>query len=194
MTAFAMVGDREKVIAAGFDGYVTKPIDPQDFAQNIEALLPSELRGVEAKPWPAAPPAPEAAPRLSAKGKVLVVDDWPTNVTLARRILEPFGYTVFAAASVGEALSLARETRPDVILADVHLGGESGVDLARALRDEEGLREVPFAFFSGTAPSEMEAELAAESGVSRFIQRPIEPQDLLARIEELLASRGSGGK
>ena len=39
VTAYAMVGDREKVMAAGFDGYITKPIDPETFVRDVEAHL-----------------------------------------------------------------------------------------------------------------------------------------------------------
>jgi|SRR5919197_1025065 two-component system cell cycle response regulator len=39
VSAYAMVGDREKVMAAGFDGYVTKPIDPESFVQEVERYL-----------------------------------------------------------------------------------------------------------------------------------------------------------
>lgn len=42
VTALAMVGDRDKVLAAGFDGYLAKPIDPQLFVRQVEAFLPTE--------------------------------------------------------------------------------------------------------------------------------------------------------
>lgn len=47
VTALAMTGDRDRVLAAGFDGYVAKPIDPQSFVGELEAFLPSGGRGHE---------------------------------------------------------------------------------------------------------------------------------------------------
>jgi CheY-like chemotaxis protein len=45
VTAYAMVGDRDHALAAGFDGYLSKPIDPVTFARDVDAYLPAELRG-----------------------------------------------------------------------------------------------------------------------------------------------------
>jgi CheY-like chemotaxis protein len=50
VTAYAMVGDRDTALAAGFDGYLSKPIDPVSFARDIDARLPSSLRGHAATP------------------------------------------------------------------------------------------------------------------------------------------------
>ena len=44
VTASAMVGDREKIVAAGFDGYIQKPIDPETFIAEVECFLPREAR------------------------------------------------------------------------------------------------------------------------------------------------------
>jgi CheY-like chemotaxis protein len=50
VTAFAMVGDRERVLGEGFDGYISKPINPETFVSQIEAFLPASRRASAAKP------------------------------------------------------------------------------------------------------------------------------------------------
>ena len=55
VTASAMVGDRERIVAAGFDGYIQKPIDPETFITRIEQFLPERFAAQNARaaePWP----------------------------------------------------------------------------------------------------------------------------------------------
>jgi CheY-like chemotaxis protein len=51
VTAFAMLGDQERILAAGFDGYISKPIAPESFVAHVERFLPPELRaGPDSRP------------------------------------------------------------------------------------------------------------------------------------------------
>lgn len=52
VTAYAMVGHRDRALAAGFDGYLTKPIDPITFSDSIDAWLPPALRGAQPRSFP----------------------------------------------------------------------------------------------------------------------------------------------
>ena len=61
VTALAMVGDRDRVLAAGFDGYLAKPIDPETFVRQIEGFLPLERRAAAPRP-----PAVDSRPALGA--------------------------------------------------------------------------------------------------------------------------------
>jgi two-component system, cell cycle response regulator len=198
VTAFAMVGDREQALAAGFTDYLTKPIDPHTFATSIDRHLPVALRGVplgeRAAPPPArAPATPAAAGRpgqASDRETILVVDDVPTNVELMRSILESSGYQVRAASTIDEALDLARTVRPELILSDVHIGPESGLHLLRELRDSPDLAGIGFALTTATAAVQDLVEINATTEV-QIVRRPIEPQDLLSRVASLLQATRS---
>jgi two-component system cell cycle response regulator len=100
--------------------------------------------------------------------------------------LEPFGYHVIYAHGATEALSLLRQARPDLILSDVHMPGADGYALIRAVKAEARWRDIPFAFLSSTIWPENDREIGMALGAMKFIVRPIEPQVLLAAIEDCL--------
>ena len=193
VTALAMVGDRDKMLAAGFDGYLSKPIEPETFVRQIEALLPAELRATAPRAASAdvAQPAAEAPHRPGERATILAVDDGPSNIEFFRSTLESAGYRVLSAGGVQEALEVARETLPDAILCDLHMFPQDGYDLLRIAREKARLAKIPVAIISASFYAELEVRECLESGAARFIRRPIEPQALLAEIEALLAQKGT---
>jgi two-component system cell cycle response regulator len=191
-----MVGDREKVLAAGFQGYIPKPIVPETFVAQLEGFIPAGLRaGVPpGPPLVTHPEARSAAPcRTSphAGARVLVVDDAEPNLSLMCSMLGPFGYRVVTARGVGAALAeLARDV-PDLIVSDVHMADGTGYDLIATIRSDPRLRDVPFVFLSSTATSREEEARAMSLGARRFVSRPLEPRAVLATVEECLAASGA---
>ena len=184
VTALAMVGDRDKVLAAGFDGYIAKPIDPETFVRQVEAYLQSEKRNaVSALDSQVA----TAQPRPAARHTILVVDNLPVLLELARGILEPYGYQVLTAECVTDGLALAREHSCDLILSDVCMSAESGYDLIRAVKADPRLRDTPFIFLTSTMTNEKARAAGLALGAARFLFRPIEPDALLAEIEACLS-------
>lgn len=184
VTAYAMVGDREKVFQAGFDGYVSKPLDPQGFVPQIDTFLPQALQSrAAAAAQPDEPPQqPEATP--VHHGTALIVDDSPENRSLIETILSATGYRVVQAASAEEALQLARRERPDLILSDLHMPGASGLHLLKAVRNDDALRALPFIFLSCTADDD-----SIPPEADGLIRRPIDPQAMIDRIKTCLARR-----
>lgn len=188
VTAYAMDSDRESAIRAGFTDYMSKPVDPYTFAEHIDRHLSPDKRGRSTVVYVASA-APHqdvrAAPgngSTDAATSVLVVDDHPTNIELLRCILEPHGYRVNSASTIDEAVASVRTDRPDLVLSDIHLDGESGFDLWRALQHDTELASVPFAFTTATAE-----RLGVVPDAVYVIHRPVEPGPLLAKIQELLA-------
>lgn len=186
VTAYAMVGNRDQALAAGFDGYLTKPIDPRTFVPAIEAHLPEALRGGRtASPKTRIGPrrTPVTAPR-PPRGRLLAIDDRRANLTLLRSVLEPHGYIVDCATDPDQALVLAVADHPDAILCDIHLGDAHGADVLRRLRADPELAEIPFAYLSATSSS---ADGPTLDGLA-VIYKPIEPEPLLARVATLVGS------
>jgi len=200
ITALAMVGDRERVLAAGFDGYIAKPIVAETFVNDIESFL-----RVEHRMRRTAPAANTGAPAVSAngggaeavtvpRGTILVVDNLPANLDLARSIFEPSGYRVLLAEEVAAAVALAKESPPDLVLSDVNLPEGSGLELVVHLKSDPKLEAVPVVLISATLPRDTKEELVLAAGATKFLRRPIDPDLLLEEVENCLeaARRGAG--
>ena len=131
VTALAMAGDREKVLAAGFDGYISKPIEPESFVAELEAfLLPGGAPAVTHLARPAQPPAsPPAAPSPAARQTVLLVDDDPFMLAVLAEMLESEPWRVLSAASGPEALAVLAREPVEVILCDQSMPGMSGTEV-----------------------------------------------------------------
>jgi two-component system cell cycle response regulator len=189
VTALAMVGDRDKLLAAGFDGYIAKPINPETFVGEVEQFL---QLGQYSLPLPPQPSTVQVSPPQSKRATVLVVDNSPVNIELARSTLEPFGYEVIAATGMTEGLALARRAAPDLILSDVNMAGGTGYDFITAVKRDPRLRTVPFVFVTSTFMDANDRARGLGLGADRFILRPIEPQALLAEITACLQAGKRG--
>jgi CheY-like chemotaxis protein len=122
--------------------------------------------------------------------RCLIVDDSPPFLAAARGLLEREGVTVVAVASTSaEALQRAEELRPDVMLVDIDLGGESGLDLARRLHREASMAP-PRVILISTHAEQDYADLIAASPAVGFL-----PKTALSAgaIRDLLARRADDG-
>lgn len=187
VTALAMVGDREKILASGFSGYIAKPLDPEAFSTQVQGYLgaahaPITHRAAQTQQQTSMPTSP---PRKKL-AVVLFVDNMQTNIDLVRSTLEPSGYEVFAALSAKEGLDLAQRTKPDLIVSDVHMPHQDGYEFMRMVQADSALSSIPFVFLSSSVWSTREQERALVQGAKKFITRPIEPGVLLSEIEDCL--------
>jgi two-component system cell cycle response regulator len=187
VTAYAMVGDRDKLLAAGFDGYISKPIEPSRFVPEVQEYLRPEQRQEDPIPHPTSSSS-QRVESPGTRGRVLVVDDSAVNLNLMRTLLEPSGYEVQTADSVNEGLRMARQSRPDLIVTDVHMPGRSGCELAQALSEDPQLHSIPCILISSTGLDLEARNQALSVGAKLIILRPIEPQDLLAEVERHIAN------
>lgn len=184
VTALAMVGDRNAILAAGFDAYVSKPIDPAMFVAQVEPFLDSQYRAMP-RIVPQVQPNQISTPRL--RGTVLVLDDSPTNVELKRSILEPVGYRIVTAGVVTDGLHLAREEVPMLIISDIGLPGASGLEFLSAAKADPRLQHIPIIIMTSTHLQPATREMALSLGAARFLVRPMEAERVLREVEACLA-------
>jgi len=189
VTAFAMTGDRERLLAAGFDGYISKPIDPANLVGEVGAFLPEQLR--ERAPAPHEGVDIGSAPRPANGLTLLVVDDIPANLAFASDMLGYMGYTVVTARGADDALALARRIAPDLIMSDVCMPVSNGYELIALVKRDPTLKSIPFIFLTSTATEEADRKRGMALGAADFIVRPIGPRLLLEHIEAALQHRVS---
>jgi PAS domain S-box-containing protein len=117
---------------------------------------------------------------------IVVADDRPLNRHFLMTLLAYYGHEVGEAADGVEALRLARERRPDLIIADVVMPRMDGPALVRALRAERGLADVPVIFYSASY-REVEAQAIAKScGVEHVITKPSDPEVIVQTVARAL--------
>lgn len=187
VTAFAMGGDRARALAAGFDGYMAKPIDPTAFVQQVETYLPAGLHS--ATRTVSVETAPAAAISRPGGRTILVLDNEQSNLDLATNIFEHAGYTVITALNAGRALALARQAPPHVIVSDVCMPDGSGFDFITEVKADARLSRIPFVFVTSTAMTVQERAKGLALGAAKYLFRPLEPQKLLEEIEACIPER-----
>jgi two-component system cell cycle response regulator DivK len=122
VTSHAMRGDREKILAAGCNGYIEKPINPDTFVAELLGFLPA--RTVMTK----------------TPTRVLVVDDKEENLSYLEALLKGHGCTVESARHGAEALIMARHNPPDLVISDLLMPVMDGFTLLRHWRIDAKLR------------------------------------------------------
>ena len=174
---------------AGFDGYISKPIDPETFPGKVQEFLQQpasprcHVRGQENDTCQV---TSAVAPRAEKRGIFLFVDNSAANLQLARSILESQGYEILTASSVEEGIKLARSRRPNLIVSDIHMPQHDGYYFLDLLHADSELRHIPFVFLSASMQSERERSFAESRGASKLLIRPIDPQTLLGELESCL--------
>jgi two-component system cell cycle response regulator len=192
VTALAMVGDRQKLLAAGFDGYLGKPIEPELFVSQVEKYLDQALHSTMSLAAPDAVAEESGAPRPLRSDRILVVDDLLANREFIRCALEPSGFQVVLASSAKEGLVRLQEATFDLILCDLRMPDEDGLVFIVQVKADPALQAVPFVFISA-ALGENTIQQCLQLGAVHFIQHPIEAHMLIREIEDSLRVARSSG-
>ncbi|MEJ7928760.1 sigma 54-interacting transcriptional regulator [Ramlibacter sp. AN1015] len=124
---------------------------------------------------------------MSAKSRILLVDDDPDLLRLLSMRLAAAGYQVSAVASAEAALSQLAVERPQLVLSDVRLPGRDGMALFDEIRTRHPSLPVILLTAHGTIPDAVEA---TARGVFGYLTKPYEPRELLDKIEQALSVAG----
>jgi len=114
--------------------------------------------------------------------RVLVVDDDVKTVELVKLYLNRDGYRVLTAYDGNEALKLARENQPDLIVLDLMLPGISGLDICRILRQES---DVPIIMLTALTTDDDRLK-GLDIGADDYVTKPFSPRELAARVRAVL--------
>lgn len=119
------------------------------------------------------------------KARLLVVDDEPVNLRVLKQLLG-HEYTLYFAKNGPEAIKLAEEQLPNLILMDVMMPGMTGFDACKHMKGTESLQRIPIIFVTALNDATDEAEGFAVGGVD-YITKPISPPVVKARVKTHLA-------
>jgi len=116
---------------------------------------------------------------------VLIVEDNELNMKLFHDLLDAHGYRTLQTRTGMEALKLAREHRPDLILMDIQLPEVSGLEVTKWLKDDDDLREIPVIAVTAFAMKGDEARIR-QGGCEAYISKPISVVTFLATVRRYL--------
>ncbi len=117
---------------------------------------------------------------------ILIVDDDEVTLELLKHQLESAGYRVSSACNGVQALERIRRSPPDLILADILMPELDGFGLCLAIREDEALSLIPMVFLTAHYLDSEDEQLAMRMGVSRYLIKPVQPDELVSTISEVL--------
>ena len=124
---------------------------------------------------------------MSDRGLVLIVEDNPRNLKLARDVLNHAGYDTLEAASAEEGLALARQRRPGVVLLDIQLPGMDGMQALSRLRADPETSDIPVIALTAFAmKADRERFLAA--GFDHYVEKPLDIHELRRQVAVALGT------
>ena len=118
--------------------------------------------------------------------KVLIIEDNPTNMTLAIFLLQSAGHTVISATDAEAGLTLARDEQPNLILMDIQLPGMDGLQATGLLKGDAATRAIPVIALTALAMKGDEERIRA-AGCDGYIAKPMRYQDFLSTVAAQLA-------
>src|ERR1051326_925647 len=109
--------------------------------------------------------------------EILIVDEDALSLSSATSSLDAVGHIIYQARDRMTALRIARAEALDLVICDVNLGGDSGLDLSREIRQLPGMQDVPVMFISRTQLPDI-VRRSHEAGAAYYLRKPLDPDVL----------------
>ncbi|SHN31166.1 PAS domain S-box-containing protein/diguanylate cyclase (GGDEF) domain-containing protein [Duganella sacchari] len=170
VTALAMVGDREKLLEAGFDGYIGKPIEPDTFVSQIESFLQGAV----------------STPAKNDTATILIVDDHVLNREFLMTLLSYGGHRLLEAANGAEGLKMVLAEKPDLVISDILMPNMDGYEFVTRLHENADTADVPVIFYTATYREREAMAVAQSCGVRWVLPKPSDPEVILHTVQEAL--------
>lgn len=135
-------------------------------------------------------PKPDLGSDRPRRQKVLIVEDNDLNMKLFNDLLAAHGYDTLQTGDGVEALALAREHRPDLILMDIQLPEVSGLEVTKWIKEDENLRMIPVIAVTAFA-MKGDKEKMRDGGCEDYIAKPISVASFLQTVERFLSGARS---
>jgi CheY-like chemotaxis protein len=124
-------------------------------------------------------------PHLEQLRTVLIADDESSIRLLVHATIESDDYTVVEAADGAQAWALTKELKPALVLLDVQMPGQSGLEVLRSIKADPSLKTTRVILLTSKA-QERDIEVGLIAGADFYLTKPFSPLDLLTRVEEAL--------
>ena len=117
---------------------------------------------------------------------VLIVNDEPDQLKLMRNLLDKAGYSVITAADGREALAMAKQQRPDLVISDVSMPEMNGLEFCRHIRSDTELKTVPILLVSALQKDTETVVAGLRAGADDYLEIPFDSTRLIAKVSRLL--------
>jgi two-component system cell cycle response regulator len=173
MTGFVGAEEERKALAAGCDGFLSKPFDTRGLLEYLERFLRKAEQGAE------------AASPSERRARILIVDDEPAVVEAFAEQLRRAGYDCLGAGGGLAALQAAQDEGPDLVLLDVLMPDLDGFEVARRLKGNLKTAGIPIILV--TALNDLEDKVKGlAAGADEFLGKPVDGAELEVRIKSML--------
>ena len=192
LTSLAQRGDAARLDAAGFDGYLTKPVRRSQL-HDVLALVAGRVNAAPGGPRPAIVTRHSAAMALRHEARLLVVEDNVTNQDVALAILSKLGYGADVANNGYEAIEALRRVSYDLVLMDCRMPELDGYETTTRIRTPaSGVLDPRVPVIAMTASAMLgERERCLAAGMNDYLTKPVQPQALREMLERWLP-KGAG--